>query len=214
MQPIPLDLLTLVSFSDPPTQRTASLSPGLRGGGGGANRGFTESPGVFNSPTSAASVSAGEARAVYPCTLHYNGRVGGLYVLYAETAAARAEWKSKLEEAIGLRKVVQESNKVFEPEVLSSETFLVTSMRAGPQTPSWSGKTALTGKVTCSIPFNTSDGRAMMAIGSAEGVWAGFKHDPRSLKRVLHLKLVTQCAMLEDFGIFLVLADGVSMVAL
>jgi RHO1 GDP-GTP exchange protein 1/2 len=28
-----------------------------------------------------------------------------------------------------------------------------------------------------------------------------------ALKRVLHLRNVTQCAMLEDFGIFLVLAD-------
>jgi len=29
------------------------------------------------------------------------------------------------------------------------------------------------------------------------------------MRRVLHLKMVTQCAMLEDFGIFLVLADKV-----
>lgn len=31
------------------------------------------------------------------------------------------------------------------------------------------------------------------------------------MRRVLHLKMVTQCAMLEDFGIFLVLADKVSL---
>ena len=30
---------------------------------------------------------------------------------------------------------------------------------------------------------------------------------PLAMRRVLHLKMVTQCAMLEDFGIFLVLAD-------
>jgi len=30
---------------------------------------------------------------------------------------------------------------------------------------------------------------------------------PSAIRRVLHLKMVTQCAMLEDFGIFLVLAD-------
>jgi RHO1 GDP-GTP exchange protein 1/2 len=29
------------------------------------------------------------------------------------------------------------------------------------------------------------------------------------MRRVLHLKMITQCAMLEDFGIFLVLADKV-----
>lgn len=32
---------------------------------------------------------------------------------------------------------------------------------------------------------------------------------PPAIRRVLHLKMVTQCAMLEDFGIFLVLADKV-----
>ena len=30
------------------------------------------------------------------------------------------------------------------------------------------------------------------------------------MRRVLHVKMVTQCAMLEDFGLFLVLADKVS----
>jgi hypothetical protein len=31
-----------------------------------------------------------------------------------------------------------------------------------------------------------------------------------AFRRVLHLNLVTQCAVLEDFRIFLVLTDGVS----
>lgn len=30
-----------------------------------------------------------------------------------------------------------------------------------------------------------------------------------AMRRVLHLRMVTQCAVLEDFGIFLVLADKV-----
>ena len=34
------------------------------------------------------------------------------------------------------------------------------------------------------------------------------------MRRVLHLKFVTQCAMLEDFGIFLVLADKVRVSAI
>jgi hypothetical protein len=32
-----------------------------------------------------------------------------------------------------------------------------------------------------------------------------------AMRRVLHLKMVTQCAMLEDFGMFLVLADKVNL---
>lgn len=33
------------------------------------------------------------------------------------------------------------------------------------------------------------------------------------MRRVLHLKMVTQCAMLEDFGMFLVLADKASLLS-
>lgn len=59
-------------------------------------------------------------------------------------------------------------------------------------------------------------------MGCHEGVWIGLRHDPKckprlwnqllivALRKVLHVKAVTQCAVLEDFGIFLVLADKVS----
>lgn len=33
------------------------------------------------------------------------------------------------------------------------------------------------------------------------------------MRRVLHLKMITQCAMLEELGIFLVLADKVTATA-
>jgi hypothetical protein len=33
-----------------------------------------------------------------------------------------------------------------------------------------------------------------------------------AMRRVLHLKTVTQCGVLEDFGIFLVLADKVNCI--
>ncbi|KZT25369.1 Dbl-like domain-containing protein [Neolentinus lepideus HHB14362 ss-1] len=197
-RPIPLDLLTLASFTDPPTQR----GTGLIGFNRGAKHADQPTPPALNSADSAT-----DAKLVYPLTIHYNGRMGGLYMLYAESAQVRADWKQKLEEAIGLRKVVQESNKVFEIDTLSTDTFLVPSILAGPTNPSWNNENTFTGKVTCSVPFTTADGRALVAIGCAEGVWIGFRHDSRSMRRVLHLKQVTQCAMLEDFGIFLVLAD-------
>ncbi|KAF7790213.1 hypothetical protein EIP86_001165 [Pleurotus ostreatoroseus] len=201
-RPIPLDLLTLANFTDPPTQRNAGiLLPRLRGG----EKHDPTSPGMVGATTSPDAAS--DSRAVYPCTIHHNGRLGGLWTLFAESAQARNEWKSKLDEAIGLRKVVQESNKVFEIETLSADTFLVPSMMPSGNSQSWNQENAYTGKVTCSVPFNTADGRGLVAIGCAEGVWIGFRHDSRSMRRVLHLKMVTQCAMLEDFGIFLVLAD-------
>lgn len=197
-RPIPLDLLTLANFTDPPTQRGTGLLRGFGGNKGGDAQANT--PGVTPD-------AATDSRVVYPCTVLHTGRLGGLYTVYAESSQARSEWKEKLEEAIGLRKVVQESNKVFEVETLSSDTFVVPSMLSPPTNHSWNAESSFTGKVTCSVPFTTADGRALVAVGCAEGVWIGFRHDSRSMRRVLHLKMVTQCAMLEDFGIFLVLAD-------
>lgn len=98
--------------------------------------------------------NANDSRSVYPLTLHHNGRTGGPIILYAESAQARNEWKQKLDEALGLRKVVQESNKVFEVETLSADTFLVPSAVAGTTSPSWNQDNAFTGKVTCSVPFS------------------------------------------------------------
>ncbi|KAF9062491.1 CNH domain-containing protein [Rhodocollybia butyracea] len=131
-------------------------------------------------------------------------------ILYAESSAARVEWGAKLQEALGIRRVVQESNKVFEVEVVSGDTFLAAAVDATGGSSGVLGGVdggAFTGNVTCSVPFNTTDGRGLIAVGCAEGVWIGFRHDPKSMRRVLHLKFVTQCAMLEDYGIFLVLAD-------
>ncbi|KAK7686309.1 hypothetical protein QCA50_010533 [Cerrena zonata] len=199
-RPIPLDLLTLANFTDPPTQRgTSILRTRLRGE---KHDPSTPNNGPSNSPDTAT-----DARAVYPCTIHHNGRLGGLYTVFAETLQARNEWKQKLDEAIGLRKVVQESNKVFEVETLSADTFLAPSPMSNAGGQAWTHEGAFTGKVTCSVPFTTADGRALVAIGCAEGVWIGFRHDSKSMRRVLHLKMVKQCAMLEEFGIFLVLAD-------
>ncbi|KAJ7308583.1 Dbl-like domain-containing protein [Mycena albidolilacea] len=193
-RPIPLDLLTLVNFTDPPAQRSTGLLRNLRGerNVGGESGSVAEGP--------------ADSRSIFPCTIHHNARAGGSHILYAESAQARAEWQQKLEEALGLRRVVQESNKVFELEMLSTDTFLVPSLVTPATQPAYH-ENSLTGKVTCSVPFNTADGRGLVAIGCAEGVWIGFRHDSRSMRRVLHLKMVTQCAMLEDFGIFLVLAD-------
>ncbi|KAJ7126679.1 CNH domain-containing protein, partial [Mycena epipterygia] len=194
-RPIPLDLVTLVNFTDPPTQSGAGLLAGD----------------LHDPNGTVASTSpeiGGDSRAVYPFTIHQNGRLGGTHVLFAESAEARTKWKQKLEEAFGIGAV----NRVFELETLSADTFFLPRNRA----------ISLTGKVTCSVPFHTADGRGLVAIGCAEGLWIGLPHDPKceccgtmfcffsddsAMRRVLHLKMVTQCAMLDTFGIFIVLAD-------
>lgn len=138
--------MTPVNFSDPATQRSTGILRGLRGErhADGVN---TVGPGVSpETPT--------DSRSVYPLTLLHTGRTGGTILLYAETALARSEWKQKLEEALGLRKVVQESNKVFDVETLSADTFLIPPVVTNTTTPGWNQDNAFTGKVTCSVPFS------------------------------------------------------------
>lgn len=190
LKPIPLDLLTLVNFTDPPTQRSTGILRNLRGGErhepGNANPGLSPE-------------TATDSRFVYPLTLHHNGRTGGPYILYAESAQIRSEWHKKLVDALGLRKAIQDSNKVFEVEYLSRDTFIIPSIAQGANGPTWNQDSQFTGKVTCSVPFSqslalvlprclcltflmfadTPDGRALVAIGCTEGVWIGFRHDPK-----------------------------------
>ncbi|KAG9050431.1 hypothetical protein FS837_005504 [Tulasnella sp. UAMH 9824] len=202
-RPIPLELLSLVGFTELQQQRSAGIfGRGLKG---------TKEGKEVKDPAAADPNGAGaeDSRTVWPCSIHHAGRVGGLYHLFADSAAVRGEWKQKLEEAIALRNLVNDSNKVFEMRNLSENTFVVPSIMGG-TSPGWSNDVTFTGKVTCSVPFSTADGRGLVAVGCAEGVWIGLRSDKNyriALRRVLHLKMVTQCAMLEDFGIFLVLAD-------
>ncbi|KAN0125374.1 CNH domain containing protein [Lactarius tabidus] len=201
-RPIPLDLLTLTNFTGPPIVH-----------GTGLLRGFDENKGGdAQANTSHTHNAATDWRVMFPCIIMDTGRLGGLYTLYAESSQARTEWNQKLEQAIGLRKVVQESDRVFEVETISSDTFVVPSMPSPPTYPSWNSESSFTGKVTCSSDLflfltATADGRALVAVGCAGGVWIGFRQDSRSMHKVLYLKMVTQLAILEDFGIFLVLAD-------
>src|SRR6266849_4634898 len=94
-KPIPLDLLTLANFTDPPTQRGTGL---LRGFGGG-NKGDNRNDAQANTPGAVSPETATDSRVVHPCTIWHTGRLGGLYTVYAESSQARSEWKDKLQEA-------------------------------------------------------------------------------------------------------------------
>ena len=162
----------MLSFNDAPIQRSTSLLSGLRGGGGRA----AASPQLDMNYQNKEAAEAVDHRLVYPCSVYHSGRVGGHYQLFAESANTRAEWKQKLEEAIGLRKVVLENNKVpqqfvpkvnvtltitltihvqaFEITTISKDTFVVPSLQAPTAGPTWN-EGQFTGKVTCSVPLST-----------------------------------------------------------
>ncbi|PWN37942.1 uncharacterized protein FA14DRAFT_105054, partial [Meira miltonrushii] len=152
-----------------------------------------------------------ENRDLFPLTItHLAGKTEPL-TFYAANKAERDEWRAKIEEAIGLRLAVQEANKLFEIWPISSDLFALPPINSlDPEKPPPGVSAAdFHGNVTCAVPFRTRDGRRLIAIGCADGVWIGLRNDAKSLRKVLHLKLVMQCAVLEEFGIFVVLADKV-----
>lgn len=135
-----------MNFTDPPTQRSTGILRNLRG---------VERHDSANTSAGMTPESATDSRSVFPLTLHHNGRTGGPYILYAESAQSRSEWKDKLEHALVLRKTVQESNKVFEIEYLSRDTFVMPAVSVGTNNgPAWNQDNQFTGKVTCSVPFS------------------------------------------------------------
>ncbi|ESK84805.1 signal transducer [Moniliophthora roreri MCA 2997] len=92
---------------------------------------------------------------------------------------------------------MQRNEEVFRAVCLNSDTFFTSSNDSINQT----------GTVTCSAPLKSIDGRTVLAIGCSKGVWVGFQDDPKSIRQVIPLKKVTECATLGKLGLFLVLAD-------
>lgn len=185
-KPTPLELLTLGEFDAPPQTRALGLLKGIRNAGGGGE-----------------ADSQSSDRTVYPFTYMLEGQLSGQYTLWTDSAKAREEWHEKLKHAKVLRAAVSEGIKVFEFTPLSLDTFYeATRYGATP-----ANTEDYTGSVTCSTPFTTVDGRKLIAVGCEQGVWIGIRHEMASLRKVLHVRGVTQLAVLEEFGIFLVLAD-------
>ncbi|KAI9248316.1 CNH domain-containing protein [Phascolomyces articulosus] len=125
------------------------------------------------------------------------GRYGGEHHLQVETAQIRMKWKQMIIDAkVGMEQAHPES-KAFEVQALSDTTF---ALMSGP---------ANYGKVTCSTAFVGARGLRMVAIGTELGVWMGIEGDTNNLRRVLTLSDVTQIAVLEEYHIFIVLADKI-----
>ena len=192
-RPIPLELFKLGEFSDPAQNRSLGLLKTFRGGG----------PQTHEDDSQRAAQSS-DSRTVYPFTYSFigQGQLSGQYTLWTDSASARQEWQEKLNHAKVLRNEVNDAGKVFEMTPLSVDTFFQAPGYGVP-----ANNDDYTGRVTCSVPFTTVDRRSLVAVGCEQGVWIGVRHDPSSLRKVLHVRSVTQIAVLEEFGIFLVLAD-------
>jgi hypothetical protein len=49
----------------------------------------------------------------------------------------------------------------------------------------------------------------LLAVGHDDGLWIGLRYEPSTFRRVLPLKNITQCAVLQEFRSLLVLGGGI-----
>ncbi|KAF8316681.1 CNH-domain-containing protein [Clavulina sp. PMI_390] len=143
---------------------------------------------------------------VFPYRLRHSGLEGAERLLFTGSEEERSQWKAKLEESINIRSEELAETKVFEVTKISQNTFVSSYPFSidGSQT---SAHSFTTNKITCTVPIRAADGHDLLIVGCDTGVWIGPKNNSYSLQRVLILERVTQCAVLKDLGLLLVLAD-------
>lgn len=106
-------------------------------------------------------------------------------------------------EAIAARNETVQKNPVVRLEPLSDRTFGAESFGSlEPKAP----PATLFGRPTSSMPLRTHDGQDLICVGSPAGLFIGKRGNPRSLRQVLHLPEITQCAVLQEYGFILVVA--------
>lgn len=127
-RPIPMDLLQV-------QEATEGFSIGMR------NMSTTYSS-MPSSPLNTIP-SSSPFGSSYPIVFQHLGRKGADYLLYAENAAARVEWKETLVEAKALKEMTDVEKRVFEIRSLSDTTF---GGNGGYHAHNH-------GKVTCTVPF-------------------------------------------------------------
>lgn len=253
-QPIMLELLRVSGFNEPYERKSRGLRniAGNLGGGGGSSqgleRGNSDPTGNHQVNYATMNPNQDDRTLLFPFTIHSLGRQSYSMVFYLESERLRQTWKSKFEEAIGMRNQILETFKVFDLHPMTDQTFAAahssgsnsnlptgsnqngsgsgggggsltngghasgSSVSASSNSMSVSGSelaSNMHGPPTCSVPFKSSDGKQLVAIGCNDGLWIGLRSDPSSVRQVIHIRSITQCAVLQEFGFLLVLAEKI-----
>lgn len=143
---------------------------------------------------------------MWPIAFRIFGRLSGTLTLFVESPKndkdghARRDWKAKIEQAAAARKAVLDATQVFDLRLLMDP-----DLRRSSSTPSLAASSL--GKVLASCPFIGPTGQKLVAVGTSTGLYIALKRDPTSLRQILHIP-TQYCAVLQDFGMFLVHTEG------
>ncbi|CCM01400.1 uncharacterized protein FIBRA_03451 [Fibroporia radiculosa] len=182
-RPIPLEYLRLAAFDSAPEHRKEKTEEG----------GFLDSFRARLVP-------------VYPFTVyHASAKMTRRYTLYADSENLRKKWYDKLQDAIGVRKVQQEANMWFAPQVMNNGFFKYSTSMIH-SNGSYPGK--ITAAIHVLFPFLSpvSSNKKLLAVCSSSGVWVAAPGDAE-YRRVLNLPNPTSIIALPDCNKILVLSD-------
>lgn len=152
------------------------------------------------------------------------------YTLYAPSAANRKDWCDKIilakeKHAASLH---AQNEEPFRLNIMADSAFGYESTTAAASKPIRIRGTPLDraicevekrfegqpkppvvcrASVNCATAFTAPHGREMVAIGTDYGVFVADADNPRGWTRAVNLNKVTQIAVLEEFSLFLILAD-------
>ncbi|TCD69356.1 hypothetical protein EIP91_007912 [Steccherinum ochraceum] len=140
---------------------------------------------------------------VYPFKVYHSSSPNTrAYTFFAPGEAERDTWKAKLMDALEVRKVGQDANKLFAPLTVNEGFFKASGLSVS------NLGARFTGKITCAAPFS-SNGRNFVAIGCPSGVYVMHRDESRPKpKKVLQLSNPKSLYALQDFNRFVILFDG------
>lgn len=172
---------------------------------------------------------------MYPFRIKHLGKVfkseENTYTLYAPTAQNRQDWCDKiiLAKERHAASLHAQNAEPFRLRVLADRSFAYETMtaygtkpiairgtplnraiievekmfeKAGPAPPA-----ICKAAVNCATSFRGQFGTELMAVGTDFGVYVSETRNPRGWQRALPIAKVTQIAVIEEFSLFLVLAD-------
>lgn len=192
-KPIRLEMLTLSGWDQPSQLRSSGFH--LRSVIGSSSD---------RREASSNAAAAAETR-MWPIQFQIAGRSGGTLTLFVESPRnekddkVRQTWKVKTEQAIAVRKAELDARKVFQLNLLVDPDLRKPSPTGTPH-PNM-------GEVLSSCPFNGPSGQPLIAVGTRNGLFIAVRRDPTTLRQILQIP-TSQCAVLQDFGLFLVQTEG------
>ncbi|KAI9788748.1 MAG: hypothetical protein M1816_006605 [Peltula sp. TS41687] len=171
-----------------------------------------------------------DEKTMYPFRIQHLGRE--VYTLYAPSAQNRQDWCDKILEAKTKHaaSLFAQNAEPFRLRVMADTAFAYDALAGGPKgtvikgTPldrairEVEGVFATAGPgprpgpicraaVHCATAFIQPYGKQMVAIGTDYGVYISEAENPRGWIRAITIGRVTQIAVLEEFSLFLLIAD-------